>query len=94
MRDYIVDQMNKGVSLEDIYIAVEQMFNEEYNKRERESVVNVALDRAAAATAEYFNTVTGSTEFSAEEFILSGRLPFSSTKVSSYCAFSSSDSSS
>ena len=75
MREYIVEQMNKGVSLEDIHIAVEQMFNDEYNKREEQKrkemethLVNVALDRAAAATAEYFNTVTGSTEFDAEEF--------------------------
>ena len=75
MRDYIVEQMNKGVSLEDIHIAVEQMFNDEYNKREEQKrkemeiyLVGVALDRAAEATAEYFNAVTGSTEFHAEEF--------------------------
>ena len=75
MRDYIVEQMNKGVSLEDIHIAVEQMFNDECNKREEQKrkemeahLVSVALDRAAEATAEYFNAVTGSTEFDAEEF--------------------------
>lgn len=70
MREYIIEQMNKGVSLEDIHIAVEQMFNEEYNKREemKAHLTNVALDRAAKATAEYFNTVTGLTEFDAEEF--------------------------
>lgn len=75
MREYIVEQMNKGISLEDIHIAVEQMFNDEYNKREEQKrkemeahLTNVALDRAAEATAEYFNTVTGSTEFDAEEF--------------------------
>lgn len=70
MREYIIEQMNKGVSLEDIHIAVEQMFNEEYNKRKemKAHLTNVALDRAAEATAEYFNTVTGLTEFGAEEF--------------------------
>ena len=51
------------------------MFNDEYNKREEQKrkemetyLVGVALDRAAEATAEYFNAVTGSTEFHAEEF--------------------------
>lgn len=70
MRDYIVEQMNKGVSLEDIHIAVEQMFNDEYNRREKmkADLVNIALDRAAEATAEYFNAVTDSTEFDAKEF--------------------------
>lgn len=75
MREYIVGQMKQGKSLEEIHMEVEQMFNEEYNKREEQKrkemeahLTGVALDRAAEATAEYFNTVTGSTEFDAEEF--------------------------
>ena len=71
MRDYIVEQMNKGVSLEEIHIAVEKMFNDEYNKREEKrkyEIEHAALERAAKATADYFNTVTESTEFDVEEF--------------------------
>ena len=75
MRKYIVDQMNKGVSLEDLHIAVEKMFNEEYNKREAEKLETqkraaqgAALKRAAQATADYFNLMLDREEYTAREF--------------------------
>ena len=60
MRNYIVEQMSKGVSLEDIHIEVERMFNEEYNKREREqkeAQIEAAFDRAAQAFTDYLNLI-------------------------------------
>jgi hypothetical protein len=75
MRKFIVEQMNKGVSLEDLHIAVEKMFNEEYNKREAEKLETqkraaqgAALKRAARATADYFNSMLEREEYTAEEF--------------------------
>jgi hypothetical protein len=75
MRKFIVEQMNKGVSLEDLHNAVEKMFNEEYNKREAEKLETqkraaqgAALKRAARATADYFNSMLEREEYTAEEF--------------------------
>ena len=75
MRDFIVEQMNKGVSLEDLHIEVERMFNEEYKKREAEKLelkkreaAGVALKRAAQATADYFNLMLDREEYTAREF--------------------------
>ena len=75
MRDFIVEQMNKGISLEDLHIAVERMFNEEYKKREAEKLelqkreaAGVALKRAAQATADYFNLMLDREEYTAKEF--------------------------
>lgn len=63
MREYIIEQMNKGVSLEDIHIAVEQMFNEEYNKREeikqKVAQIEAAFDRAAQAMVDYLTLMSG-----------------------------------
>ena len=75
MRDFIVEQMNKGVSLEDLHITVERMFNEEYKKREAEKLelkkreaAGIALKRAAQATADYFNLMLDREEYTAKEF--------------------------
>lgn len=60
MREYIVEQMKQGRTLEDIHIAVEKMFNEEYNKRERierERKIAAAFDRAAKAMTDYLRLV-------------------------------------
>ena len=60
MRKYIVEQMNKGVSLEDLHIAVEKMFNEEYNKREqeqRQKRIAAVRERAVCAVMDYINAV-------------------------------------
>ena len=62
MREYIVEQMNKGVSLEDLHIAVERMFNEEYKKREQEQKERqaaAACDRAVHAVMDYITAVGG-----------------------------------
>ena len=66
MKKYIAEQMNKGVSLEDIHIQVEKMFNEEYKKREAEqerakryAAMNAALDRASAAVVDFMNSYVG-----------------------------------
>ena len=60
MREYIVEQMNKGMSLEDLHIAVEKMFNEEYNKREQEQKerkVAAVRKRAVYAVMDYIKAV-------------------------------------
>lgn len=66
MKKYIVEQMNKGVSIEDIHIQVEKIFNEEYKKREveqerakRQAAMNAALDRASAAVVDFMNSYVG-----------------------------------
>lgn len=68
MKKYITEQMNKGVSLEDIHIQVEKMFNEEYKKREAEQAVakakrhaemNAVLDRASSAVVDFMNSYVG-----------------------------------
>lgn len=64
MREYIVEQMKQGKSLEEIHMEVEQMFNEEYNKREKEieqkvAQIEAAFDRAAQAMADYLTLMTG-----------------------------------
>ena len=64
MREYIVEQMKQGKSLEEIHMEVEQMFNEEYNKREEEikqklAQIEAAFDRAAQAMADYLTLMTG-----------------------------------
>ena len=66
MKKYIAEQMNKGVSLEDIHIQVEKMFNEEYKKREteqekakRHAAMNAALDRASTAIVDFMNSYIG-----------------------------------
>lgn len=66
MKKYIAEQMNKGVSLEDIHIQVEKMFNEEYKKREaeqerakRHAAMNAALDRASSAVVDFMNSYVG-----------------------------------
>lgn len=74
MKKYIAEQMSKGVSLEDIHIQVEQMFNEEYKKREEEqerakrfAEVNAALDRASAAVVDFMNSYVGEEVITVEE---------------------------
>ena len=60
MRKYVIEQMNKGVSLEDIHIAVEKLFNEEYNKREqeqKEKKIAAVRERAVHAVMDYINAV-------------------------------------
>ena len=64
MREYIVEQMKQGKSLEEIHMEVEQMFNEEYNKREKEieqkvAQIEAAFDRAAQAMTDYLTLMTG-----------------------------------
>ena len=62
MREYIVEQMKQGRTLEDIHIAVERMFNEEYNKREREQKVKEVVavrDRAVHAVMDYITAIGG-----------------------------------
>ena len=74
MKKYIAEQMNKGVSLEDIHIQVEEMFNEEYKKREAEqekakrfAEVNAALDRASTAIVDFMNGYVGEEVLTVEE---------------------------
>lgn len=62
MKKYIAEQMNKGVSLEDIHIQVEKMFNEEYKAREEKQLKlqqTAKLDRATLAVADYINSCIG-----------------------------------
>lgn len=66
MKKYIVEQMDKGVSIEDIHIQVEKIFNEEYKKREveqerakRYAAMNAALDRASIAVVDFMNSYVG-----------------------------------
>ena len=71
MRKYIVEQMNKGASLENIHSMVEKMYKEEQNKREKErkdAANDAALKRAAQATADYFNLVLGEDTYPVELF--------------------------
>lgn len=74
MKKYIAEQMNKGVSLEDIHIQVEKMFNEEYKKREAEqekakrfAAVNAALDRASIAVVDFINCYVGKEMMTVED---------------------------
>lgn len=74
MKKYIAEQMNKGVSLEEIHIEVEKMFNEEYKKREAEqektkrfAEVNAALDRASVAVVDFINGYVGEEVMTVEE---------------------------
>lgn len=77
MKKYIAEQMNKGVSLEDIHIQVEEMFNEEYKKREAEQAakaqvkrlaeVTAALDRASVAVVDFINGYVGEEVMTVEE---------------------------
>ena len=57
MRDYIVEQMNKGAKLENIQAMVEKMYKEESNKRESKQRA-AALDIAARAVADYMSLAT------------------------------------
>ena len=62
MREYIVEQMKQGRTLEDIHIAVERMFNEEYNKREREQKLKETVavrERAVHAVMDYITALGG-----------------------------------
>lgn len=74
MKKYIVEQMDKGVSIEDIHIQVEKIFNEEYKKREveqerakRQAAMNAALDRASAAVVDFMNSYVGEEVITVDE---------------------------
>jgi uncharacterized protein YutE (UPF0331/DUF86 family) len=75
MKKFIVEQMNKGMSLEEIHAAVEQMFNEEREKKEEEKrqkmqaeARRVALETAAQATTDYFNLILKRDAYKVEDF--------------------------
>ena len=72
MNEYIAEQIDKGVSLSDMVRDLEKIYHDENVKRQEQekhiAEINTSLERAAAATADYFNTVTESTEFEAEMF--------------------------
>ncbi len=66
MRKHIVELMNQGVTLEQLHIEVEKMFNEEYKKREaeqerakRHAEMKAALDRASVAVVDFMNGYVG-----------------------------------
>ena len=70
MNEYIAEQIDKGVSLSDMVKELEKVYHKENVKKQeqerRAKQINASLERAAAATADYFNTVTESTEFKPE----------------------------
>lgn len=62
MRKTIAGLMAQGMSLEDIHMQMEEIFNEEYKKREQEQkALEIAAmrDRAACALVDYMNAVLG-----------------------------------
>ena len=62
MRKTIAGLMAQGMSLEDIHMQMEEIFNEEYKKREQEQKaieIAAARDRAAHAFVDYINLVLG-----------------------------------
>lgn len=62
MRKTIAGLMAQGLSLEDIHMQMEEIFNEEYKKREQEQkALEIAAmrDRAACALVDYMNAVLG-----------------------------------
>ena len=70
MRKYIAEQMNKGVSLEDIHIQVEKMFNEEYKSREEKQLKlqqAAKLSRATLAVVDYINSYIGEEVLTVED---------------------------
>ena len=64
MRKAIAEMMKQGMTLEDIHMQMEEIFNEEYNKREAQ--IEAAFDRAAHAFTDYLNLVSDE-EVSIEE---------------------------
>ena len=58
MRKTIATMMAQGMSLEDIHKQIEEIFNEEYKKREQEQKemeIAAARDRAAHALVDYLS---------------------------------------
>lgn len=72
MNEYIAEQIDKGVSLSDMVKELEKVYHDENVKKQKQekhiAEINASLERAAVATADYFNTVTGSAEFKPEMF--------------------------
>ena len=72
MNEYIAEQIDKGVSLSDMVKELEKIYHNENVKKQKQekhiAEINASLERAAVATADYFNTVTGSAEFKPEMF--------------------------
>jgi hypothetical protein len=72
MNEYIAEQIDRGVSLSDMVKELEKVYHNENVKKQKQekhiAEINASLERAAAATADYFNTITESTEFDAEMF--------------------------
>ena len=72
MNEYIAEQIDKGVSLSDMVKELEKVYHNENVKKQKQekhiAEINASLERAAVATADYFNTVTGSAEFKPEMF--------------------------
>lgn len=62
MRKTIAAMMAQGMSLEDIHMQMEQILNEEYNKREQEQKeleIAAARNRAARAFIDYVTLTAG-----------------------------------
>lgn len=74
MRNHIIELMDKGMTLEQVHIEVEKMFNEEYKKREidqerarRRAEMLAALDRASVAVVDFMNGYVGEEVITVDE---------------------------